>query len=106
VAPDVLLRKLTSLQQVLNDLAPFATYTLEAVRTEHYKLERILELLVQVAPDIRFHILAARGVTPELYCDAFVLAAKAQILPPELAERLQAAAGMHNVIVHMYSNPG
>ncbi len=36
MAPDVLLRKLTSLQQVRNDLAPFATYTLEEVHAEHY----------------------------------------------------------------------
>jgi uncharacterized protein YutE (UPF0331/DUF86 family) len=72
------------------------------VRAEHYKLERLFELLVMAASDILFHDLADRGLSPSSYRDAFRLAGEQDMLPPDLASRLQEAAGMRNVIVHMY----
>jgi len=102
VPPEVLLRKLTYLRQLLTDLAPFEGATLDAVRAEHYRLERLFELLVMAASDILFHELADRGLTPDSYRGAFELAAGQGLLPPDLADSLQQAAGMRNVIVHLY----
>jgi len=102
VAPDVLLRKLTYLRQLLADLAPFEGTTLARVQAEHYKVERLFELLVMTASDILFHVLAERERAPDSYRGAFRMAAEQGILPQELAERLQAAAGMRNVLVHLY----
>ena len=102
MARDVLLRKLTYLRQLLVDLAPFKGAGLAIVQAEHYKVERLFELLVMTASDILFHILAERGLAPDSYRGAFNMAAEQGILPEDLAERLQAAAGMHNVQVHMY----
>ena len=43
MTPEVLLRKLAYLRQLLADLAPFENATLADVRAEHYKLERLFE---------------------------------------------------------------
>jgi uncharacterized protein YutE (UPF0331/DUF86 family) len=102
VPPEVLLRKLTYLRQLLADLAPFEGATLDEVRAEHYTVERLFELLVMAASDILFHELAERGLTPDSYRGTFKMAAAQGLLPPDLAGRLQEAAGMRNVIVHLY----
>ena len=51
MAPEVFLRKLTYLRQILADLAPFQGAILAQVEAEHYKLERIFELLVMAASE-------------------------------------------------------
>jgi uncharacterized protein YutE (UPF0331/DUF86 family) len=102
VTPEVLLRKLTYLRQLLSDLASFEDATLAEVEAEHYKVERLFELLVMTASDILFHELAEESLTPNSYRDAFKLASERRLLPPDLADRLQEAAGMRNVIVHLY----
>lgn len=104
MAPDVLLRKLSYLRQLLSDLAPYENATLEEVEAEHYKLERLLELLVMAASDILHHLLAERGKTAVSYKSAFQLAAKEGMIPAELSDRLQNAASMRNVLVHMYED--
>lgn len=102
MAPEVFLRKLTYLRQILADLAPFQGASLAQVEAEHYKLERILELLVMAASDILHHLLAERGITPSSYRETFKLAAEQNLVPADLAARLQDAASMRNVIVHLY----
>jgi uncharacterized protein YutE (UPF0331/DUF86 family) len=104
VTPEVLLRKLAYLRQLLADLAPYEDATLTKVRAEHYKLERLFELLVMAASDILFHELTEQGLTPDSYRDAFRLAGSQGLIPTDLAARLQEAAGMRNVIVQMYQD--
>ncbi len=101
MAPDVFLRKLTYLRQLLADLEPYRQVTLAEVEAEHYKLERLIELLVMTASDLLRHLLAGRGLTPVTYRDTFYQAGKQGIIPPDLAERLQKAAGMRNILVHL-----
>lgn len=69
--PDVLLRKLTYLRQLLDDLQTFENASLADVRAQHYTVERLFELLVMTTCDILFHELAAQGITPDSYRDAF-----------------------------------
>lgn len=102
MAHDVLLRKLAYLRQLLADLAPYEHASWQEIQAEHYKIERILELLVMVASDILFHLLAEQNIAASTYRSAFQEAAQQSWLPDDLAERLQQAAGMRNVIVHMY----
>jgi uncharacterized protein YutE (UPF0331/DUF86 family) len=102
MVPEVFLRKLTYLRQLLADLAPFENAILAQVQAEHYKLERIFELLVMAASDILHHLLAERGITPTTYRDTVHLAAEQGLIPSDLAARLQDAAGMRNVLVHLY----
>lgn len=96
MARDVLLRKLAYLRQLLRDLAPLAQMSRDEIEAQHYTVERILELLVGAAADLAFHILAERGLTPTSYRESFRLAAQEGLLPSDLAERLQQAAGMRN----------
>jgi uncharacterized protein YutE (UPF0331/DUF86 family) len=102
VAPDVLLRKLTYLRQLLADLTPYKDATSQQVLADHYKLERIFELLVVTATDILNHKLAERNLTPATFRESYQLAAEQGLLPLDLAERLQDAASMQNLIVHLY----
>jgi uncharacterized protein YutE (UPF0331/DUF86 family) len=102
VTNEVLLRKLVYMRGLLADLAPLEGASLKDVRAEHYKLERLFELLVMAASDILFHDLTDRGLSPSSYRDAFRLAGEQGMLPSDLASLLQEAAGMRNVIVHMY----
>lgn len=102
MAPEVLLRKLTYLRQLLADLAPYEQATLAEVRNEHYKIERIFEMLVVTANDILNHQLAERGLAATTYRETFNLAAEQGLLPADLAERLRDAASMRNLIVHLY----
>lgn len=99
---DVLLRKLAYLRRLLHDLAPFERMSRAEIEAHHYTIERILELLVGAAADLLFHILAERGQAPASYRDAFRLAAQEGLLPDDLAGRLQQAAGMRDVLVHLY----
>jgi uncharacterized protein YutE (UPF0331/DUF86 family) len=73
VTPEVLLRKLGYMRQLLADLGPYKGATLQRVQEEHYKLERLIELLVMAASDILFHELAEMEIQPASYRDAFSL---------------------------------
>jgi uncharacterized protein YutE (UPF0331/DUF86 family) len=101
---EVLLRKLTYLRQLLDDLFPYRSATMVEVTAEHYKLERLLELLVAAATDILFHLLAEQNKSPDSYRDAFKMAVTEGILPSDLGERLQQAASMRNILVHLYED--
>jgi uncharacterized protein YutE (UPF0331/DUF86 family) len=102
VARDVLLRKLLYLRQLLADLEPYRRATLADVEREHYKIERLFELLVMAASDIVFHLLQERDLAPTSYRDGFRLSGEEGLLPSDLAIRLQSAAGMRNILVHLY----
>lgn len=104
MAPDVLLRKLLYLRQLLTDLAPYENATYAEVEAEHYKLERLFELLVATATDILFHKLAEMDIAPNSYREAFRLAGEHRLLPLDLAGRLQNAASMRNILVHLYED--
>lgn len=99
---DVLARKLERLRTYLADLAPHAGKSVDEVREDSYEIERLLELLVQVAVDIVSHELAERGAVPESYRDTFIRAGEQGLLPTDLAESLADAAGLRNVLVHLY----
>lgn len=99
---EVLARKLASLERYLDDLRPHRGASADELRKDPYRVERLLELLIEVAVDVVSHELAERDVTPESYRDAFGRAGDAELLPRALADRLRDAAGLRNVLVHMY----
>ena len=86
----------------LSDLAPYQEATLKHVLADHYKLERMFELLVVVTTDVLNHHLAERGLGPTSYRDSYRLAAEQGLQTADLAERLQDAACMRYLIVHLY----
>jgi uncharacterized protein YutE (UPF0331/DUF86 family) len=102
MAPEILSRKVIYLRQLLKDLAPYEGVTLAQVVADHYKLERLFELLVMAASDILFHLLAEQEIPATSYRNAFKQAAEQGLLPADLADRLQDAAAMRNLLVHLY----
>lgn len=69
----------------------------------HHLAERYLQLCVEAALDIAYHIIADRGyAAPATYRDAFAILCKQGVLPSSLALRLQAWAGWRDALVHDY----
>lgn len=99
---DVVSRKIYYLQQLLSDLALYQNASLAEVVNEHYKIERILELLIVTGTDLLTYLLAERGVVAKTDQDSFRLAAGHEIITMELAFRLQNDAGMKNVLLCLY----
>lgn len=104
MSPDVLARKLERLRRYLDDLAAHRGRTAEEVAADPYAVERLLELVVQVAVDILSHQLVERGLTPESYRQTFEQSGAEGLVPGDLADRLSRAAGLRNVLVHLYED--
>jgi uncharacterized protein YutE (UPF0331/DUF86 family) len=102
LSPDVLARKLAKLRVFLSDLRPYEGASIPAVEADHYRVERLLQLLVEVATDILAHELANLGVVPASYRDAVRKSVAEGLLPEALGESLERAAGLRNVLVHLY----
>ena len=66
-------------------------------------LARNLEVAIQTCIDIAFHLCGAHGVVPATAADAFAHLAKRELIERGLAERLQRAVGLRNVLVHEYT---
>jgi uncharacterized protein YutE (UPF0331/DUF86 family) len=66
-------------------------------------VERLLQLLVEVASDVNSILLTQRGVAPpDSYYRSFISAGEHRILPKALARALAPSAGLRNRIVHEY----
>jgi uncharacterized protein YutE (UPF0331/DUF86 family) len=102
VTREVLVRKLDRLRSYLDALRPHADRSPDDLAADPWAVERLLELLVQVAVDITNHELAERDIVPGSYREAFRTAGDEGLLPSELADSLAEAAGMRNILVHMY----
>jgi uncharacterized protein YutE (UPF0331/DUF86 family) len=102
LSPEVLARKLLKLREFLLDLRAFQGASEAEVEENHYVVERLLQLVVEVSTDILAHELAARGVVPTSYRDTVRKGVEAGLLPAELGARLEEAAGLRNVLVHLY----
>lgn len=102
MSPEVLARKLERLATYLADLEPHRGRTGAEIRQDPYEVERLLELLVQVAVDVLAHLLSEQGITPASYRETFEEAGAQGLIPEPLASRLSGAAGLRNVLVHLY----
>jgi uncharacterized protein YutE (UPF0331/DUF86 family) len=102
MAPDVVLRKLLVLRRLITDLEAFRTASLQTVIARHYEVEGILELLATAGADLLQHLLAEQKLLATSYRDTYRQAGIARLIPEELARRLEDAAGMRNVLVHLY----
>lgn len=65
--------------------------------------ERHLQVAIQATIDIALHLVAEDGAdTPETYASAFRVLAEVGVVDPGLADRLQRATGLRNLLVHAY----
>jgi uncharacterized protein YutE (UPF0331/DUF86 family) len=65
--------------------------------------ERYLQTAIQAAIDVGNHILAEDfPEAPGSYREVFQLLSKRGVIDADLAERLSGAAGLRNILVHLY----
>ena len=50
------------------------------------------------------HLVVEQGSSPSSYRESFLEAGRLEIVPVDLAARLADAAGLRNVLVHMYED--
>jgi uncharacterized protein YutE (UPF0331/DUF86 family) len=106
VDPDVFDRRLAKLEALLRDLR-----TLALVEREHFltdrglqaQAERWLQLAAECSLDLAHHLIASRGWTvPSTYREAFQILEREGVLSGDLSLRMQAWAGLRNVLTHLY----
>lgn len=105
MSPHIVKSKTEQLALLLNDLREYEHISYEDfLDKDHYAVERLLELLVITASDATIHVLSMAGVeTPMTLRTTFLRAGELKIIPEDLAQRVAAAAGLRNLIVHAYT---
>ncbi|HXT22193.1 MAG TPA: DUF86 domain-containing protein [Thermoanaerobaculia bacterium] len=104
MAPEVVTRKLSYLRRLLGELQSFSGASLEDVLARNRELERIFELLVTAGADLLQHLLSERDITASSYREVYARAGEVGLIPATLSARLEKAAQMRNVIVHLYED--
>ena len=103
MSPEVIARKLIRLAQYLRHIDPYRDADYREFITDHYKVERLLELLLMTASDIVFHLLSMKGEpAPGSYRAAFLRAGEMGVLTQTLSTHLALGAGLRNILVHEY----
>jgi uncharacterized protein YutE (UPF0331/DUF86 family) len=99
-------RRLARLEQLLRQLRSIADRGWEAYRADpqmQAAAERWLQLAAECALDLANHVIADRGFrTPSTYRETFRILHEEGILSEELARKMEAWAGLRNVLVHLY----
>jgi uncharacterized protein YutE (UPF0331/DUF86 family) len=103
MSPEVTRRKLVLLTQYLSELKKYKGVSDTEFVKNHFAIERLLQLIVEIASDINAHILSEKGhPPPKDYYDSFIQLGAHQTLPTDLATALAPAAGLRNALVHAY----
>ncbi|MDY0041833.1 MAG: DUF86 domain-containing protein [Desulforhabdus sp.] len=91
------------MEKYVEDLRPYDAVEFPDFMAEHYKIERLIELLIMTAADISFHLLSMRGeAAPGSYRAAFLRLGELNILDQQLSKNLALGAGLRNILVHEY----
>ena len=104
---ELILRKLTDLEQYITQVEEFRGITPEEYRRD-WKTQRIVERTLQIAieacADVANHIIADRNLRmPSTYAEAFEVLADADILTAAQREAMVRMSGFRNLIVHEYA---
>ncbi len=106
---NVVLVRLNKIEDYINRLEKYQNLTLEEyLNSQDIQMitERIIQIITEAALDINKYILSCNGIleTKKNWTNKeyFIIAAQQQILTEDLAIELAKAAGMRNVLVHVY----
>lgn len=109
IDPQIVLTRLNKIDDYLQRLDKYKTLTLqEYLDNEDIQLitERIIQIITEAALDINKYILSRLGILQQrddwTNKDYFLEAGNQKIITQDLANELSAAAGMRNVLVHLY----
>jgi len=96
-------RKLGFLIDYLNELKRFEGMNDGEYFPQRFAVERIMQLLVEVANDLLTHLLKDRfNVICRGYKDSFTKAANNKLISRDLGARLEKHGGFRNLLVHQY----
>lgn len=103
---EVIQEKLGSLMKYYKELKDLEGITWEEYvqnNLYHRTVERLLQLIVEVATDINNMLLKshAKGPTSD-YFSSFIALAEADVIPTDFALKIAPSTGLRNVIVHEY----
>jgi uncharacterized protein YutE (UPF0331/DUF86 family) len=106
VNKDIIQRKLTKMSKYLDELAYFQDISYDEY-LENFRhrrtVERLIQLIVDVAVDINSHVLVDEGYPPpEDSFGSFIKVGELGILSQEFAKRIAPSTGERNIIVHEY----
>ncbi|MGQ3686321.1 MAG: type VII toxin-antitoxin system HepT family RNase toxin [Candidatus Loosdrechtia sp.] len=104
---EILIGKLHYLKNYYEELKCFDSLSFHQYVQDKIKrraIERLLQLIVEVACDINSFILSKRGVVAESYHDSFVKMGETGILEKEVAAKLARTTGLRNRIIHEYGD--
>lgn len=106
IEPEIILAKLDFMTNYLDDLSPFESITLEEYLSDRNKqliIERLLQLIIQVALDVNRYLLKRLGVQqPNSNFDVFIVVSNCGIITTELAKVLSESGVLRNRLVHLY----
>lgn len=106
VDKEVLQRKLQKMQEYLDEMAYYRELTWSDYQGSSQirrAVERLIQLIVDVAVDINTHsIVDAGGSPPDNAYDSFIKAAEMNIIDDKLANEIAPSTGERNILVHDY----
>ena len=102
---EIFVSKLNHLKSYYEELKDF-----ESLSFQHYiqdkvarrAVERLLQLVVEVACDINNFVLSKKGIVAESYHDSFLKMGEAEIIEKAVALKLARTTGLRNRIIHEY----
>ncbi len=105
---EIVLARLSLIAKYYNTLEQFSNITLDDYLADFNKqliIERLLQLIIQAAIDINYHILSRLqpGNVVSNF-EAFIELAKYGVLTEDLAKQLAPSAGLRNRLVHEYDD--
>ena len=103
MSPEVIHRKLSRMLKYMDALLPYEKASYDEFLSDHYKIERLIELLLMTASDISFHLLSKQDEPPPVsYRAAFLRLGELEIIDTETSKSLALGAGLRNILVHEY----
>ncbi|NOH04500.1 MAG: DUF86 domain-containing protein [Chloroflexi bacterium] len=101
-------RRIRDLEQYLDELKPYLAIGIEKYlknREKRYIVERLIQLIVEVASDINRNIIEnEQSASADTYYDSFTKLVELKVLPERLAVRLASTTGLRNRLVHRYED--
>ncbi len=106
VDKEVLQRKLQKMQEYLDEIDYYKEITWSEYQGNNQirrAVERLIQLIVDVAVDINTHsIVDAGGPPPDNAYDSFIKAAEMNFIDEKLAIEMAPSTGERNILVHDY----
>lgn len=103
---DTVQRRLRLATETLDNLRRFSGVSSDQLAGDpllRAGIERMLQVIVDLAIDINAHIVSATcGEAPQTARESFLEMARSGIIDPELGQRLAPSAGLRNILVHNY----